>query len=158
MFDKLGFIVEKYEEMYDTKVKEGKARLKQADREKSLQILANETKGQYFRATGLKSLVDIYKAIDILDLSCVKTVFLNDHTLKNEYIRQVIEETSGQVLNVDMNYEIVEEKLNKLIIGQKSAISKLMTSLKSLSYYRKKEELDKIFSSTNSFSIFSFFS
>ena len=75
------------------------------------------------------------KAIDILDLSCVKTVFLNDHTLKNEYIRQVIEETSGQVLNVDMNYEIVEEKLNKLIIGQKSAISKLMTSLKSLSYY-----------------------
>jgi len=31
--------IEKYEEMYDTKVKDGKVRLKQADREKSLQIL-----------------------------------------------------------------------------------------------------------------------
>lgn len=31
--------IEKYEEMYDTKVKDGKVKLKQADREKSLQIL-----------------------------------------------------------------------------------------------------------------------
>lgn len=31
--------IEKYEEMYDTKVRDGKSKLKQADREKSLQIL-----------------------------------------------------------------------------------------------------------------------
>lgn len=44
--------------------------------EKSLQILANETKGQYFRATGLKSLVDIYKAIDILEPEDTKQSYI----------------------------------------------------------------------------------
>ncbi len=35
--------------------------------EKSLQILADETKGRYFRADSLQSLVDVYKAIDTLE-------------------------------------------------------------------------------------------
>lgn len=75
------------------------------------------------------------KAIDVLDLSCVKTVFLNDDKVKKEYIKQVIEELSGHVLETDLNYHVIEENLNKVIIGQKMAINKLITSLKSLSHY-----------------------
>lgn len=75
------------------------------------------------------------KAIDVLDLSCVKTVFLNDDKVKKEYIKQVIEELSGHVLETDLNYHVIEENLNKVIIGQKMAINKLITSLKTLSHY-----------------------
>ena len=75
------------------------------------------------------------KAIDVLDLSCVKTVFLKDNELKKKYIEKVVEELSGQRLDVQIDYEKIEEKMNKEIIGQEFAIHKLMTSLKSLSYY-----------------------
>ena len=75
------------------------------------------------------------KAIDVLDLSCVKAVFLKEKTLKKQHINKVIEELSGQHLDIQLDYYSVEERLNTVIVGQKSAISKLITSLKSLAYY-----------------------
>ena len=75
------------------------------------------------------------KAIDVLDLSCVKTVFLKDNELKKKYIEKVIEELSGQSIEQQIDYDEIEDKLNKVIIGQSQAIHKLVTSLKSLSLY-----------------------
>lgn len=44
--------------------------------ERGLKLLADETKGQYFRADSLKSLVDIYKAIDTLEPADIKQSYI----------------------------------------------------------------------------------
>lgn len=74
------------------------------------------------------------KALDVLDLSCVKAVFLKERFLKIEHIQKVIEEMSGILLN-KQSYQGIEEQLNQKIVGQKKAVHTLVESLESLSRY-----------------------
>ncbi len=75
------------------------------------------------------------KALDILDLSCVKAVFTHDKNLKLKHIEDVVEELSGIKLNHSIKYEDLENKLNKDIIGQKNSVHRLIESMQSLSVY-----------------------
>lgn len=69
------------------------------------------------------------KALDILDLSCVKASFEKDDELMLRHIQSVIEEVSGLVLDENLCMEDIEKDINKEIIGQEDAISKLCYSL-----------------------------
>ncbi|MEE0967477.1 MAG: ATP-dependent Clp protease ATP-binding subunit [Bacilli bacterium] len=69
------------------------------------------------------------KALDVLDLSCVKAGFNNEKELTLKQIQDVIEEISGLVLDENLSIDNIEIKLNKEIIGQKEAIHQLCKSL-----------------------------
>lgn len=75
------------------------------------------------------------KAIDVLDLSCVKALFLNQNQLKKEHIEMVIEEMTGMNLSHTFSYHNLEEQLKEEIIGQDTAIHTMIESLESLSQY-----------------------
>lgn len=69
------------------------------------------------------------KALDVLDLSCVKAVFNNVHTLTLKHIQAVIEEVSGLVLEENIGYEELENRLNECVIGQEEVIKQLCCCL-----------------------------
>lgn len=69
------------------------------------------------------------KALDVLDLSCVKASFEKDNELTLQHIQSVIEEVSGLILDEHLCIEDIENDMNKEIIGQKEAIHKLCYSL-----------------------------
>lgn len=75
------------------------------------------------------------KAIDVLDLACVKTTFLNEKVMTSSHVEKVIEELTGTILHKDISYDKVEQKLNQKIFGQEKAIRQLVYSLDSLSKY-----------------------
>lgn len=75
------------------------------------------------------------KALDVLDLACVKAIFLKDKELKKEHIEKVIEEISGMNLSKHCSYQNLSEKLQEVIIGQSQAINTITESLESLSQY-----------------------
>lgn len=75
------------------------------------------------------------KALDVLDLSCVKASFLNKTVLQEKHIEKVIEEITGMTLNHKLSYQQLEEELKQSIIGQDQAIHNLVESLNSLSSY-----------------------
>lgn len=75
------------------------------------------------------------KAIDVLDLSCVKAIFLKDSFLRKEHIEKVIEEMTGMTITKKLSYDHLEKELNQEIIGQETAIHTLVESLQSLSSY-----------------------
>lgn len=75
------------------------------------------------------------KALDVLDLACVKAIFLKDKQLKKEHIEKVIEEISGMNLSKHCSYQNLSEKLQEVIIGQSQAINTITESLESLSQY-----------------------
>lgn len=75
------------------------------------------------------------KAIDVLDLACVKTTFLNEKQMTYSHIEQVIEEITGLNVHKKICYETLLQGLNKEIIGQEKAISTLVESLETLSRY-----------------------
>lgn len=75
------------------------------------------------------------KAIDVLDLSCVKALFLNQDHLQKEHIEMVIEEMTGMSLSHTFSYHNLEEQLKEEIIGQDAAIHTMIESLESLSQY-----------------------
>ena len=74
------------------------------------------------------------KAIDVLDLACVKATFQHSEILQKEHIEKVIEEISGTSLK-QPSYDELENEFNQHIIGQKAAIHQLVESLESLSQY-----------------------
>lgn len=74
-------------------------------------------------------------ALDVLDLSCVKAKFLHDSELEDKHIEEVIEELSGSSIHHNIHYDVLEEKLNNDVLGQKDSIHKLILSLKSLSLF-----------------------
>lgn len=75
------------------------------------------------------------KALDVLDLSCVRANYENSSTLKTKHIQKVIEEMTGMNLTQDISYQDFSTKLQEKIIGQKEAIDTLSLSLQSLSSY-----------------------
>lgn len=74
------------------------------------------------------------KALDVLDLSCVKAAFQQDQTLQSQHIEKVIEEISGASLQ-NHSYQDIETSLNHHIIGQQRAIHQLIESLESLAQF-----------------------
>ena len=74
------------------------------------------------------------KALDVLDLSCVKAIFQNEQVLQTCHIEKVIEEISGSCLQ-ESSYLDIEQTLHQHIIGQQEAIHQLVESLESLAQY-----------------------
>ncbi|MEG0453282.1 MAG: ATP-dependent Clp protease ATP-binding subunit, partial [Coprobacillus sp.] len=75
------------------------------------------------------------KALDVLDLSCVKAIFMDDKDLQKKHIEKVIEEITGMTLNKSISYQNIEEQMKKEIIGQDKAIHTIVESLESLFQY-----------------------
>ncbi len=75
------------------------------------------------------------KAIDVLDLSCVKTSFLNEKKMKTSHIEKVIEEMTGSIIHKTMDYQNVKDRLKEKIYGQEKAIHQLISSINSLATY-----------------------
>ena len=74
------------------------------------------------------------KAIDVLDLACVKAVFLKQNELQREHIECVIEEITGMTLT-KLSYQHLQAQLQNVIKGQDQAIETLVESLESLAKY-----------------------
>ena len=75
------------------------------------------------------------KAIDVLDLACVKTVFLNEKVMKKEHIEKVVEEITGLSIHKSIDYEKLMHLMNHEIFGQEKALHMIVSSLQSLSKY-----------------------
>lgn len=69
------------------------------------------------------------KAIDILDLACVKTKFNQKHIITKETIKQVIEEYTLMKIDEVVDFEKVKSELNKVILGQTNAIKTICNQL-----------------------------
>lgn len=85
----------------------------------------------YFSKRYLPTRVFPDKALDVLDLSCVKAKFNDEYQLDLKHIEDVIEEISGLVLDEKLSIDSIEEKLNEKIIGQRDAIHQLCKALSS---------------------------
>lgn len=70
------------------------------------------------------------KAIDILDLSCVKAKFNHLCQLNQECINRVIEDYASIKMDESIDYHHLQQQLNQKIIGQEKAISKIVKQLK----------------------------
>ena len=70
------------------------------------------------------------KAIDILDLSCVKAKFNHLCQLNQECINRVIEDYASIKMDESIDYHHLQQQLNQKIIGQEKAISKIVKSIK----------------------------
>lgn len=75
------------------------------------------------------------KAIDVLDLSCVKTSFLNELSMKKVHIEKVIEEITGLIIHKKVSYQELKTHLNEHIFGQEEAIHTIVHSIQSLTAY-----------------------
>lgn len=69
------------------------------------------------------------KAIDILDLACVKTKFDQKHIITKETIKLVIEEYTLMKIDEMVDYQRVDQELNKVIFGQSAAIKTIIDQL-----------------------------
>lgn len=70
------------------------------------------------------------KAIDVLDLSCVKASFNQNHELNLKHIENVIEEISGLILEENIKYDQLEKDMKQKIVGQDEVIHLLFDSLR----------------------------
>ena len=70
------------------------------------------------------------KAIDILDLACVKAQFYQEKELKKERIEHTIENYLSIHINSKIDFNQLEKKLNEHIIGQKNGIHQLVEQLR----------------------------
>ncbi len=75
------------------------------------------------------------KALDVLDLACVKALFLGQKELQSEHIEKVIEELSGMSIQKYFSYQYLQEQLQEKIVGQADVIHAIVESLESLSKY-----------------------
>ncbi len=80
------------------------------------------------------------KALDVLDLACVKAVFLNHKDLSIQHIEQVIEELSGIKIIHQYDYNKLKQLLVKDVIGQEQSIHRLIQSMHTLSLYPTKNK------------------
>lgn len=69
------------------------------------------------------------KAIDILDLSCVKTKFYHEQELTKIRIIETIEKYLNITIHQQINKKTLEKQLNKSIFGQEKAIHQLVQTL-----------------------------
>ncbi len=80
------------------------------------------------------------KALDVLDLSCVKAKLLSKEELSVDDVKNVIEELSGLTLDENLSIDTIESNMNREIIGQKDAIHQLCLSLKNKNKLDNKPE------------------
>ena len=66
------------------------------------------------------------KAIDILDLSCVKAKFYHEKELTKNRIVETIEKYLNITIHHQMDYQKLEKQLNKDILGQEKAIHQIV--------------------------------
>ena len=66
------------------------------------------------------------KAIDILDLSCVKAKFYHEKELKKNRIVETIEKYLNITIHHQMDYQKLEKQLNKDILGQEKGIHQMI--------------------------------
>ncbi len=121
--------------------------LKENTKEETLEILNNIK--QYYETfhdisisdTSLRYLVDTVdtyirnrtfpdKAIDILDLACVKTKFEKTNVITKEMIKKVIEEYTLIKIDEEISYPTIAATLNNTVIGQTEAVDKIIQQLK----------------------------
>lgn len=69
------------------------------------------------------------KAIDILDLSCVKAKFYHEQELTKIRIIETIEKYLNITIHQQINKKTLEKQLNKNIFGQEKAIHQLVQTL-----------------------------
>ena len=82
-------------------------------------------------------MIDLLKAKEDIDNKIIKSVGNSDHKIKEDILRSLRAIRFATILNFNLDKSL------------KKAIKKYGHFLKKLSYYRKKEELEKIFSSFN---------
>ena len=70
------------------------------------------------------------KAIDILDLSCVKAHFHHETVLSRERIIRTIENYLSIQIDQDIHFDQLQKQLNHHIIGQEKGIQQLIEQLK----------------------------
>lgn len=66
------------------------------------------------------------KAIDILDLSCVKAKFYHEKELTKNRIVETIEKYLNITIHHQMDYQKLEKQLNKDILGQEKGIHQMI--------------------------------
>ncbi len=117
--------------------------LKENTKEETLEILKG-IKGYYesyhqikIDNTLLKELIELVdchiknrtypdKAIDILDLSCVKAKFYHEKELTKNRIVETIEKYLNITIHHQMDYQKLEKQLNKDILGQEKGIHQMV--------------------------------
>ena len=114
--------------------------LKENTKEETLEILKG-IKGYYesyhqikIDNVLLKELIDCHiknrtypdKAIDILDLSCVKAKFYHEKELTKNRIVETIEKYLNITIHHQMDYQKLEKQLNKDILGQEKGIHQMI--------------------------------
>ncbi|MEG0365206.1 MAG: ATP-dependent Clp protease ATP-binding subunit [Coprobacillus sp.] len=75
------------------------------------------------------------KALDVLDLACVKAAFKHENKVQIHHIEKVIEEITGMTIHHQFSYKELLPSLNQEVIGQKQALNTLVESLESLTCY-----------------------
>lgn len=121
--------------------------LKENTKEETLEIL-QETKSFYEKFHKIQidnellayliDLVDVYmknrtfpdKAIDILDLACVKARFKQQKIITKQIVKEVIEEYTAMNLSETYDYDEINLKLNHQIVGQTKATKQIINQLK----------------------------
>jgi ATP-dependent Clp protease ATP-binding subunit ClpA len=70
------------------------------------------------------------KAIDVLDMSCVRCKNSNEKILKKEYIVDVIENNYNVKIQVNDKAKALKNSLNEILLGQESAIEDLCNHIR----------------------------
>ena len=70
------------------------------------------------------------KAIDVLDISCVKCKTNNYNELKKEVIIDVIEKNYNVKIDITNKAKSLEKSLNEMLLGQEKAIKSICNQIK----------------------------
>ena len=90
------------------------------------------------------------KAIDVLDLACVKTAFLNEKQMKHNHIEKVIEEITGVTMHKQVSFDDLMTHLTQEIIGQEKALTTLIQSIETLTCYPHEKKPQGVYLLTGS--------
>ena len=70
------------------------------------------------------------KAIDVLDMSCVRSKNKKEKKLSKQTIIEIIENNFNVKIETENKAKILQNQLNNCLVGQKEAISKICTQIK----------------------------
>lgn len=70
------------------------------------------------------------KAIDVLDMACVRCKNSNDKSLKKEHIIDVIENNYNVKIQINDKSKILKNSLNEILLGQEKAIENLCNNIR----------------------------
>lgn len=81
------------------------------------------------------------KAIDVLDLSCVKARFMQDSEINKDIVRAVMEEVSGIPLTFKDRYVSLKNMLNEKFFGQDNVKQQILYQIQTIPYSIKNHPL-----------------